>query len=184
MDLRTLTVACAALLAGNTLVSAHQTTTKMGNSVKKTVTIQQIDTTGRFITFKNDDGTEDTVWASPDVKRFDELKVGDKVNLSYYESTVYQVRKPGDPPLTPGSSTATTGTSGTLPGGTSARQTVKTVTVKAVDPTAGTITVTTNDGHSVIRKVEDKTKLTGVQPGDKIDIVYTEAVLISVERPQ
>jgi Cu/Ag efflux protein CusF len=182
MSYKRVLVAAGWLIAG-VAVAGAQSVTKMGETVKATATIQEIDSTARLITFKSDDGTEDTVWAGPEVKRFDELKVGDKVNMTYYESTVYRIRKPGDPPL-PMSSSGTTMTpgSGALPGGTMARQTVRTVTVKEVDPTAGTITVTTADGHVVSRKVEDKSNLAGVKVGDQIDIVYTEAILASIER--
>jgi hypothetical protein len=174
----------AAALAIVPLVTAgtQQSMTKMGDMVKTSATIQQIDTTRRMITFKNEDGTEDTVWAGPDVKRFDELKVGDKVNLMYYESKIFKIRKPGDPPLDVKGGSAVTGTSGVLPGGTMANQTVATVTVKSVDVNAGSITVTTSDGRTIVRKVDDKANLALVQPGDQIDIISTQALLVSVER--
>ena len=41
-------------------------------------------------------GEEDTYTAGPVIARFSELKVGDRVRMTYYESTVYQVRKPGE----------------------------------------------------------------------------------------
>jgi len=37
----------------------------------------------------------DSFSVSPTVTRFNELKVGDKVKMTYYESLVFQVRKPG-----------------------------------------------------------------------------------------
>jgi Cu/Ag efflux protein CusF len=146
-----------------------------------TATITQINATDRYISFKTDAGAESTVWAGPDIKRFDELKVGDKINFTYYDSTVYQLRKPGDPPLKSQSSSATTGTGGTLPGGTRAKQTMKTVTVTAVDATAGTITVS-DAGKTITRVVDNKANLNGVKVGDQIDIVYTEAMLVNIER--
>jgi len=180
-------VLVAAALSGALGVSAgaHQSVTKTGDVKTANATITQIDSTGRFITFKSDDGTEDTVWAGPDVKRFDELKVGDKVAMRYYETAFFNIRKPNDPPLsmTGTGEAVVTGTAGQLPGGTAARQIAKTVKVKSVDPMAGVITVTTDDGRVITRKVDDKTKLAGVNPGDQIDVVYTEAVLVTVERP-
>lgn len=65
-----------------------------------------------------------------------------------------------------------------------ARQTVQTVTVKSVDMSVPSITVTTADGRTVTRKVEKKSNLEGVKAGDKIDITYTEALLTSVDRPK
>lgn len=170
------------LAAVPVLAAAQKTVTKMGDMVKTTATIQAIDSTSRLITFKNTDGSEDTVAAGPDFKRFDELKVGDRVNLHYYESRVYQLRKPGDPPIDLKDADAITSAGGALPGGTIASQTITSVTVKSVDPAVPSITVTTKDGRTVTRKVDNKANLSGVMPGDQIDIVYTEALLASVER--
>jgi Cu/Ag efflux protein CusF len=55
------------------------------------------------------------------------------------------------------------------------------VTVKAVDMNAPSITVTTQDGRTMTRKIEDKKNLEGVKPGDRIDITYTQAVVVSAE---
>ena len=182
MILQNTVLAAAVVVATGAYAGAQQTVTKAGEMVKASATIQQIDATKRLITFRSEDGTEDTVYVGPEIKRFDELKVGDKVNMTYYESKVFKIRKPGDPPLNTKTETAVTGTSGALPGGTMAAQTVQTVTVKAVDQAAGTITVTTSDGRTIIRKVDDKNNLTGVNPGDQIDIITTQALLASVER--
>jgi Cu/Ag efflux protein CusF len=119
------------------------------------------------------------------IARFDELKVGDRVNVTYYASTVYQVRKPGDGAVaTSGTNTATTPAPTTLPGGTVARQTTSSVTVKSIDPSVPSITVTSQDGRTITHMVADKTNLAGVQVGDRIEITYTEAALVSVERGQ
>jgi hypothetical protein len=64
------------------------------------------------------------------------------------------------------------------------RQTVQTVTVKSVDMTVPSITVTTADGRTVTRKVDKKSVLEGVKAGDQIDITSSEALLVSVERPK
>jgi len=177
-------VMCAAALMTAAAIASAQpkTITKPGETAKVTATIQAIDATARRITFRNDDGTEDTVVAGPEVQRFNEVKVGDRVHMTYYESTVYQLRKGGTSKLSSEAGSIAPG-GRKLPGGTIARQTIQTVTVKAVDPSVPSITVTTSDGRTVTRKVDKKSYLTGVQPGDKIDITYTEAILVSVERP-
>jgi Cu/Ag efflux protein CusF len=56
-----------------------------------------------------------------------------------------------------------------------------TVTVKAVDPAVPSITVTTADGRTVTRKIENKKNLEGIKAGDKLDLTYTQAVLVNVE---
>ena len=44
---------------------------------------------------KGKDGDTQTIYAGPEVKRFDELKVGDTITFRYYESMAYVIRKPG-----------------------------------------------------------------------------------------
>jgi hypothetical protein len=87
----------AALLLAVAGISAQSPVT-VGNVVQGTGTIQAIDTTSRTITVRNEKGEEDSFVAGPQVTRFSELKVGDKINLTYYESTVYQVQPPGAAP--------------------------------------------------------------------------------------
>ena len=184
MARQVLLCAAAVLSAASLTHAAYQQTERApitkSNVMTATVTIQAIDSTSRLITFKNDaDGTEDTVYAGPDVKRFDQLKVGDKVNVKYYESLVMQLRKPGEtsnPAKDVAKATPTTGAIGQ----TIARQQTATVSVVAVDPKVPSITVKTADGRTITRKVENPKNLEGVSPGDKIDLTYTQAALIEV----
>jgi Cu/Ag efflux protein CusF len=57
-----------------------------------------------------------------------------------------------------------------------------TVTVKAIDMAAPSVTVTTPDGRTVTRKVEDKKNIENLKVGDQVDITYTRALITSVER--
>ena len=91
----------AALLIGSA-VHAEQTVTRKTDPITATVTIQSIDKANRLITIKDESGAEDMMLVGPEMKRFDELKVGDKVKISYQESLVFQVKKPGDPTTTAG----------------------------------------------------------------------------------
>jgi Cu/Ag efflux protein CusF len=149
------------------------------NTVRGTATIQAIDTSTRALTLKTKDGEEQTFRASPEMTRFNELKVGDTIDIAYVESTVLRVRKPGETPTATSGDAALTRSTG-RPGATFGMQVNTTVTVKAIDPSLPSITVTTEDGRTVTRKVEDKKNLEGVKVGDKIEITYSEALLVSV----
>src|SRR5262245_29637966 len=146
---------CAALLLATATVWAQTTITKPGQTTKRSATIQAIDSTDRIITLKTDDNTESRIWAPPSTTvRFDELKVGDRVNVTYYESTVYQIRQPGDVAVaTSGTTATTTSAQRELPGGTVARQTTSSVTVKSIDPAVPSITVTSSDGRTVTHMI-------------------------------
>jgi hypothetical protein len=160
---------------------------QMKTMVTKTATVDAIDATSRTVTVSFPSGLSEVVSVGPDVKRFSEVKVGDKIEMRYYESVVLQIRKPADAgsgapsasPTTSDSSAATAGT-GPRPGGTAARQRKATVAVLAIDRAAPSITVKTTAGHTVTRKVNDAKNLDGLAVGDKIDITYTEAMLVHV----
>jgi len=184
----TVLVAAALCLAIAPAATAQTPVTKT-KSVTATATIQAIDSTTRSITIKDETGVEDTYVAGPEIKRFDELKVGDTVKMTYYESVFLQVRKAGAAAGTTGAKpadstldAAVTRGKGAMPGVTAAVQEKMTVTVKAIDPALPSLTVTTPDGRTITRKIEDKKNLEGVAVGDLIDVTYTRALLTSVER--
>jgi Cu/Ag efflux protein CusF len=179
LSLRALT--CVGLVGLLPLTAAAQTgpVTK-SNQVTASATITKIDRATRNVTLRNDRGEEDTFTAGPEVKRFDQLKVGDKINVTYYESLVFEVRKPGQA-SSPIADALAAGRAKNVPGGGVVTQQTRTVTVKAIDPAAPSITVVTPDGLTFTRKIEDRKNIEGVKAGDRIDITYSQALLIAAE---
>jgi hypothetical protein len=124
------------------------------------------------------------VQLGPEVKRFSELKVGDRVNLTYYQSRILALRKRG----TEAGPVGTTGTQivrgqGPLPAGAVARELTTVVTVIATDQALGLITVRTPDNRIIKRKLDDKSLMEGIVADDKIEVTYSQALLVEVERP-
>jgi Cu/Ag efflux protein CusF len=171
----------AAVLVSTTRTAMAQAKTVSSEMRVETGTVEAIDPSTRTVTLKKPDGTVVTTVAGPDVKRLEEVKVGDKVTARFYENVVIRVKRPGEPE----SDTATKGTTGSeqaLPGGTKARQWTITATISAIDMDTPSITFTGPNGWKYSSKVQDKSALAGVNVGDKVDIVWTEAVLVSLER--
>ena len=146
--------------------------------VKMTATIEAIDRTARLITLKGPKGNLATVYAGENVKRFDELKVGDTVTASYYESIAVNVRKPGDP-APPASASSVTPNTG-APGATAAMQETATVTVQSIDKANQSATVKRQDGSVLSFRVQNPKYLETVKAGDTVDITYTRALLVEV----
>jgi hypothetical protein len=144
--------------------------------------IQAIDATSRLLTLKYDDGAIETVQAGPEVKRFAELKVGDKVTFRYHESVVYAIQKPGEKPPAPETIGLTRG-EGASPSGTLARQLTTTVTITAIDAKVPSVGFTTEDGRKMTVKVENPKNIVGLKVGDKVQVTYTQALAVSVESP-
>jgi len=178
--------ALAALLAtlpvvtfGGIQSQKDKTVTKQ-NQVTATLTIKAIDPATRSVTLRTEKGDEDTFTVGPDVTRFNQLKVGDTITATYYESLVFEVRKPGSPAATTGA-VAGGGRLKDVPGGVLGTQETQSVTVKAVDLNVPSITVVTADGRTLTRKIADKKNLEGVNAGDRIDITYTQGLLVSAD---
>ena len=176
----TKTMLLAAMVWAATASPQAQQPVSKANVVKISATITAVDPAKRMLTLRDDAGNEDTFNVSQDVQRFNELMVGQKVNLTYYESVVYQLVKAGEKGSGTSLDAAVNRGAGALPAATIATQEKMTVTVKSIDATVPSVTVATDDGRVVTRKIENKKNLENLKPGDKIDITFTRALVTSV----
>jgi Cu/Ag efflux protein CusF len=145
-------------------------------------TIDAIDHDTRVVTLKDKDGKITQITAGPEVRRFDELKVGDVVTFVINESVVYTIRKPGESvPPDKKDDPAIVRDAAAKPGGSKTTQETKTVTIKAIDPKTSAVTIQTEDGKTSTHKVNDKNIVKNIKVGDRVVITYTKAVAISIE---
>jgi hypothetical protein len=158
-----------------------QTRTLTAETKTETGTVEAVEASTRTITLRKGDGTLVSTVAGPDIKRFDEVKVGDKITARYYDTVILRMKPVGEAD-TNSKAAGTTGSNQALPGGTRAKQRTLTVTITAIDPSAATATFTGPNGYKYTSKVQDTEALAKAKVGDKLDIVWTEAVLVSVER--
>ncbi len=147
-------------------------------SVTIKATIEAIDQTAKKVTLKGPKGNFVEVDASG-MPRFDQLKVGDVVTATYYESLAVHIRMPGESAPTAGSAAITPRPG--APGATAARQRTVTVTVQAIDRKAPSVTIKTEDGRVLSFRVENPKNLENVKVGDKVDVTYTEALLLKAD---
>jgi hypothetical protein len=173
-------IIAAAVLVSMAWTALAQSKTVTSEMRTETAVVEAIEAASRTVTLRKPDGSFVTTVAGPDIKRFAEIKVGDKVNARYYENVVVRMKKPGEPEVD-SSVKATTPSEQVLPGGTKARQRTITATISAIDMNLPSITFTGPNGWKYTSKVQDTAALAKVKVGDKVDIVWTEAVLVSVE---
>jgi len=152
---------------------------KVTNVQTITATITAIDSAKRLITLKGPKGKSETFVASEDVKRFNELKVGDEVTIKFTESIVARLAKPGEM----SSAGITGGRREGRPGGTVSSETTVVVTLMKIDMETPSVTFKTEDGDVVSRQVKDKKNLEGFKVGDKVALTYTESLAIDVTTP-
>jgi hypothetical protein len=145
-----------------------------------TATVEAIERSTRLVTLKEENGDYTEVTVPDDVKRFDTLKIGDKITVKYYENIVLRLKLPGEK-ATDTDTGAVTPTPGAKPGGTAALQRTITATITEIDPKVPSITFTGPNGWKHSSRVEDKEALKKVKVGDRMDITWTTAALISIE---
>ena len=117
------------------------------------------------------------------MKRFSELKVGDRITARYYENVVIRLKQPGEPAVDLDSA-ALTRSEGKTPAGTAATQRTITVTVTAMNPKTSSVTVNGPNGYAYSRRVADKKTFAQLKVGDRLDMTWTDALLISVDPPK
>jgi Cu/Ag efflux protein CusF len=172
----------AAFCVASAVAFAQGTVARAGN-ISKSATITAINHTTRVVTLKDAQGNVEDVMCSPDIKRFDELKVGDTVTFSYHAAVVYQIAKPGEKSA-PAAEPSMVRGQGAKPSGAITQQRKATVTIEAIDAAAPSVTVKTADGHKMTAQVEDKKNLEGLKVGDKVEVTFTEALMVTVDSPK
>jgi hypothetical protein len=152
-------------------------------TVKMTATVVQIDLATRDLVLIDSQGKMHTVNVSDQARNLDQVKVGDKVNAEYTEAISLQLKKTGSadlPPPTVEEAVART-PKGAKPGGVVGRKVTALATVVAVDTKKQFVTLRGPQGNEYDVQVLDPVQLKAVSKGDQVEVVYTEALAISVQ---
>jgi len=118
-----------------------------------------------------------------DPKKLEMIKVGDPVVGKYYEALAFEVKKPGE--ATPGVTSqqgVATSQPGATPAGAVGQQVTITATIDGIDKTARTVTIKGPEGNTETVKVRDPRNLDKVKVGDLVEITYTRALAIALDK--
>jgi len=152
------------------------------STVSSTATVQKIDLKTREVTLLDADEKPFTIKCGPEVRNLPQLKVGDQVTATYYESVAYEVHKPGTVEAgTRAAVGAARAEPGEKPGAVAANVVEITATIEAIDKSVPSVTLRKADGQLIPIKVRDPKRLENVAVGDMVEITFTEAMAISVE---
>ena len=143
-------------------------------------TVETIDHGKRIVNIKTADGKFQAVDVPPSAKRFDELKVGDKVSVTYNNNVAVKLKPPGEPAVDTGSKTSTMGQE-VRPGGTTAVQRTMTAHVDSIDKSTSSMTFVGPNGWKYSRHVVDPAVLEKVKIGDAVDVTWNTDLKVVVE---
>jgi Cu/Ag efflux protein CusF len=166
---------------GGTMAATAPGKGAVANVVEITASVQAVNKATREVTIKGPRGHVETVVAGPEVKNFDQIKVGDKVVLRYVEALSLELKKGGTAPAArTDSAMGATAKPGEKPAAGVGRQIHVTANVVAVDAATQTVSLK-GPKQTVDLHVADPAQFKLVKVGDQVEATYTEAVALSVE---
>jgi hypothetical protein len=175
----------AALLTACASTSEAPTEASITDEVSVEAKILAVDKDTRELTLERADGTTVVVVAGPEVRNFDQIEAGQKVVARYVVSLTAR-RLGADEPDTEAAVEvgAARAAPGERPAGAIGADLRMTVVVKSVDLDQNLVVFTDPDGviHAVEAEREQGQRfIAGLKPGDRVVLVYTEALALGVE---
>jgi hypothetical protein len=156
---------------------------EVGDAVVITADVLAVDKATRTLTLKGEKGNVVEMQVSEVAHNFDQIKVGDKLTLSYYESVAVYLGKPGTKPEEDASLVATRAAKGEMPAGMVIGAVDVSSEVVAIDKKERSLTLKLPEGNLVTTKVDKAVKaFDNLKVGDVIHSRLTKAVAVSVER--
>jgi hypothetical protein len=163
------------------MTSSAPGTGTITNAVSISASVEAIDKAQRTVTLKGPKGNVKTVTAGPDVRNFDQIKVGDMVVVRYLESLTLTLKKDGKELRGKTEVTdAARAKAGEKPAGIVGKQVEVTANVIAVDAASQTVMLK-GPQRTVDLRIPDPAQFKLVKVGDQIQATYTEALALSVE---
>jgi len=164
-------------------VEGKKPSIKKEKTTRVTATVEAVDYDNRIVTVKGPEGNIVDIKAGDRVKNLAQIKVGDNVEITYYESLAVKVFKAGEVPQGTASTVAAERTAkpGDKPAGIVGSQVTVTATVESISPNKTSVTLKMSDGKFKVVKIQDKKNLENVKVGDEVVITATETLAIAVK---
>ena len=148
--------------------------------VKLTATVTALDKATRDVTLKGPQGNELTLTAGPDVKNFDQIKVGDQVNVEFIQALTLELKKGGGLVVARTEQKgAVAAKPGEKPAAAAGRQVTIVADVVATDPAKQTITLK-GPKQTVDMRITDPEQFKRIAKGDQVEATYTQAVAMAL----
>jgi len=143
-------------------------------------TVETIDKNIRGVNIKTADGKFVAVEVPASAKRFDELKVGDKLKVTYNNNVFVHLKPVGEAAVDTASTASNMGKEA-RPGGAAAMVRTMTATISDIDKSASSMTFVGPNGWKYSRRIVDPKVFDQVTVGDRVDITWSTDATFEVE---
>ena len=146
-----------------------------------TLEVVEINYDQRWVKLKDENGDIEQLDVGSDVRNFDQVKVGDTVNIDYAEAIQIQVFNPDEVESGTYSDAAFGRTEeGQKPGLVAIENVTLIAAISAIDLENKTVTLQDKEGNTKTLTPRNPENLNKVKVGDKVMFSYTKAMSISV----
>jgi Cu/Ag efflux protein CusF len=174
----------AAAALGPALACAQASTAVLLEPIEAVVTVTKVDAKARTVTVRGPSGNLHTLAVPPEAQNLDKVKPGDRFRMAYAEAAVLSISKGGEPTVKVDKSVKVA-PKGALPGGQMVRTVRLTATVDAIDYKSRRVALRGPKGNVVALAVSPEVKdLERVAAGDRVSIVYSEAIALEMVAQQ
>ena len=143
-------------------------------------TVETIDKNRRAVNLKTADGKFVALDVPAGAKRFDELKVGDKVKVTYNNNVFVRLKPAGEAAVDEAQTASTMGKEA-QPGGEAAMMRTMTATISEIDKGASSMTFVGPNQWKYSRRIVDPKVFDQVKVGDRVDITWSTDASFAVE---
>ena len=137
-------------------------------------TVVSVDMTTREVVLSTRDGRQTTVVAGPEVTNLGRLNPGDRLTITINDAIAVQMARPGSPPVTGASETASNGRS---------INTTARVTIVSAATDGSSVTFTGPNGtHTVdVQNPGMRAFVQRLKVGDQVDIAYSAEIAVRLD---
>lgn len=152
-------------------------------------TVTSIDRINRLVAMKGHDGRMVSLLVGPNIRNFENLKVGDEVTVRFTEAYALAIAKGekddeskiGELRTKVEAESAKQAAPGGKPGLATMEQTTMVANVFEIDRERGILTLRGTDGVPVDIKVPDRQALSQINPNDQVVIGYRRGSVVAIE---
>lgn len=155
--------------------------------IAENAVVKAVDMKTRTVTLEMADGTQQEFVLDKNVKKLDKVEVGDIVKASYKEAVTVRLKKTRSTPTISVDQSTVRDAKSVKPAGTAKRDITMIATIEKILDNGTAVTLKTPDGSTRDVRVLnpenlEKIKKGEVKEGDQVEITYTQALAISVEK--
>lgn len=168
-----------------TVAKSTESTPKGGSrsqEVTIAATVVKVDQAERLVTLRGPEGETETIRVSDKVRNLPQVKKGDQVYVTYYQSVAFEVVKPGEKKLgATGQEGLARAEIGERPGGVAARVVTIVADIAKLDRKNQQAVLRGPKGETMTVDVQNPDNFDKVKVGDRVEITLTEAIAIDVQ---